>query len=261
MLSGTWPNSPAVLFAPRSSLPSTAIPTPTPSETFTNATGPSTGTSPLSAHTCARMHAFTEFSTTTGSRVAALSGPTRSTSRQPSVGEYLRRPPVMSTRPETATPTPTHDPKAGLSASVRVIRAPSSVTSARGRRPVGNSMTGISGWPSRSVARNAVWLALMSTATAHRWRVSMYRCVGLRPPLLSPFAPSTTRPARSRSFTIRLTAPGRSPISRARSAREIGCFSRTRFSEICRLISRDVPRLAMRKSAELIRRMSLAAQC
>src|SRR5262245_29973170 len=66
MLSATWPNSPAMLFAPRTSLPSTAIPTPTPSDTFTNATGPSTGASPVTAHTCPRMHAFTEFSTTTG---------------------------------------------------------------------------------------------------------------------------------------------------------------------------------------------------
>ena len=47
-----------------------AIPTPTPSETLTNTTGPSTGWSPLTAQTCARMQAFTEFSSDTGGPVA-----------------------------------------------------------------------------------------------------------------------------------------------------------------------------------------------
>ena len=87
MLSGTCPSSPAALCAPRSSLPSTAMPTPTPSETLTNATGPSTGASPRTAHTCPSMQAFIEFSTTTGSFVAAFSGSRSSTSRQPRVGE------------------------------------------------------------------------------------------------------------------------------------------------------------------------------
>ena len=173
MLSGTWPNSPAMLFAPRTSLPSTAMPTPTPSDTFTNATGPSTGASPVTDHTWARMHAFTEFSTTTGSRVAALSGATRSTSRQPSVGEYMRRLPARSTMPETTTPMPMHSPKPGWSLSSARMRVASSFTRAAGRRRVGNSSTSISGCPSRSVTIIEVWLALMSTATAQRRRVSM----------------------------------------------------------------------------------------
>src|SRR5262245_11597640 len=45
-------------------------------------------------------------------------------------------------------------------------------------------------------------------------------------------------------------------MSRARSAREIGCFSRTRLSAIWRLISREVPRRAMRNEEGWIRRMS-----
>src|SRR6185436_5761229 len=43
---------------------------------------------------------------------------------------------------------------------------------------------------------------------------------------------------------MRVTAPRRTSIARARSAREIGCRARTRFSTMLRLISRDVPRVA-----------------
>ena len=53
------------------------------------------------------------------------------------------------------------------------MRRASSFTSASGRRPVGNSSTSSSGWPSRSVTRIDVRLALMSTASAQRRRVSM----------------------------------------------------------------------------------------
>ena len=98
MLSGTWPNSPAMLCAPRSSLPSIAMPTPTPSETFTNATGPSTGTSPVTAHTWASTHAFTEFSTTTGSRSPACSG-VDAGPRRASPGSASTEPPARPGRP------------------------------------------------------------------------------------------------------------------------------------------------------------------
>ena len=70
MLRPMWPNSPALLCAPRSSCPSIAMPTPTPSEAFTNATGPSTGACPRTAQTWASTQAFTSFSTTTGSPIA-----------------------------------------------------------------------------------------------------------------------------------------------------------------------------------------------
>ena len=125
MFSGTWPNSPAVLCAPRSSFPSTAMPTPTPSDTLTNATGPSTGASPLTAHTWPSTQAFVEFSTTTGSWVAALSGCTRSTSRQPRVGENRSRPAGVDEARQG-------DPHAHAGAEVRVVR-PASSRSPRSR--------------------------------------------------------------------------------------------------------------------------------
>src|SRR5918995_1637818 len=104
----------------------------------------------------------------------------------------------------------------------------------------------------------------MSSAIAQRRLVSMYRCRGLRPRLVSPFesgnaccvfGPSNTCFVRIRSSISRVIAPVRTPMSRARSAREIGCRERTRLSAICRLISRCVPRRAIRKPVGLIRRM------
>ncbi len=106
----------------------------------------------------------------------------------------------------------------------------------------------------------AVRLALTSTAATHRRLVSMWRCMGLRPRGLSPLAPSKTRPTSSSSSTRRLTTPRRTPMRRASSARETGCFDRIRLSAICRLISREVPRRAMRNVVGLIRR-TLSGDC
>ena len=70
MSSGTWPNSPAPLRAPRTSWPSSAMPTPTPSDAFTNTTGPSAAVL-RTAQSWASIDALTLFSTTTGSPVAS----------------------------------------------------------------------------------------------------------------------------------------------------------------------------------------------
>ena len=51
------------------------------------------------------------------------------------------------------------------------------------------------------------------------------------------------------------TAPRLTPMARARSAREIGWWARTRFSTMRLLISRLVPRVATLKRAGLMRRM------
>ena len=60
------------------------------------------------------------------------------------------------------------------------MAAATSRTSSCGSRAVGISTTSTSGWPSRSARSRDVWLALTSTATTQRRRVSMCRCIGLR---------------------------------------------------------------------------------
>ena len=60
----------------------------------------------------------------------------------------------------------------------------------------------------------------------------------------------------SRSLTMRVTAARLTPIARARSAREIGWWVRTRFRTMRLLISRLVPRVATLKRDGLMRRMT-----
>ncbi len=52
-----------------------------------------------------------------------------------------------------------------------------------------------------------------------------------------------------------VTAPRVTPMALARSAREIGCWARTRLSAILRLMSRDVPCLATLNRLGSIRRI------
>ena len=248
------PNSPAPLRAPRTSWPSSAIPTPTPSEAFTNTTGPSAAVL-LTAHSCASTEALTLFSTTTGRPVASCSGSRSETSSQPRVGARSSRPASMSTRPQIETPMPRHSPTTSLAASRSEMQAASAGTISAASTGVASSCNGRSGCPSRLDTWTSVRLALMSTATTHRWRVSRNRYCGLRPRLLSPFSPSKICWVSSRSCTRRLIAPRRTPIRRASSAREIGWRVRTRFRAICRLISLEVPRWAIRNSVGSIRRI------
>ena len=256
MLSGMCPNSPAPLRAPRTSCPSSAIPTPTPSDTLTNTTGPSAAVL-RTAQSWARTDALTLFSTTTGRPVASCSGSRSETSPHPRVGARRTRPCSVSTRPAIETPIPRHSPTASLSASTAATASASRGTTSEASAGVGNCSSGRSGCPSRSETSTSVRLALMSMATTHRWRVSRNRYWGLRPRLVSPLAPSKICWVSSRSCTSRLIAPRRTPISRASSAREIGCRVRTRLSAIWRLISRDVPRWAIRNSVGLMRRIGV----
>ncbi len=54
-----------------------------------------------------------------------------------------------------------------------------------------------------------------------------------------------------------VTAPRLTPMVRARSAREIGWWARTRFSTIWLLMAREVPRVAMLNLEVLILRIWL----
>src|SRR5215203_1345739 len=66
------------------------------------------------------------------------------------------------------------------------------------------------------------------------------------------------RPSPRRSLTIKVTAPRRTSIARARSAREIGWRARTRFKTMLRLISREVARVATVNREGLTRRICIS---
>ena len=258
MLSGTCPNSPATLCAPRSSLPSTAMPdADAVGDVHERDRAVHRGVAPHRPHLpehAGLRRVLDHDRQVRGRLAAAREGPRRASPGSGRTRAARWRPPAPRPRPRRRR---TRRPPGGPRAGGR-WRAATSLTSGCGRRRVGNSATSRRGWPSRSVSRRDVWLALTSTASTHRRRVSMCRCMGLRPRRLSPLAPSKTSPASRSSSTRRLIAPRRTPMRRASSARETGCFDRIRLSAICRLISREVPRRAIRNAVGLIRRMASA---
>jgi len=128
------------------------------------------------------------------------------------------------------------------------MRRASSLTNPRGSRSVGKLTSGVSSRPMRSVRARSVRVARTSTAAAQRPRESKCSSVGLRPREASPAAPSRTMPWAMSSLTIRPTALRCMPITRARAAREMGWWARSRLRTICRLMAREVLRVAIRRS-------------
>ena len=259
MLIDTCPNSPALLFAPRSSCPSIAMPTPTPSEAFTNATGPSTGACPRTAQTWASTQAFTSFSTTTGSSSAAASG-ARSSRSLPA----QRRRVAQAAAVEVHEPGH-HDADAQALAELRVLGRAAARASAPG--------------PSRSPAAGRAHREFLDVeqrvaerighqdeqaARAHvdreRAVAAASRCRGgaaCGHACSRPWRPRTPASSGSGPSTSRLTAPRRTPISRARSAREMGCV---RADQIERDLAVDLARRPTpgdTESVGLIRRIPL----
>ncbi len=208
---------------PRSSSPWIMTPTPTPSDTLTNTRSPGRRPPRRAWPRPARARRRDRSSRSApASPVAAASGSRRFTLRQPSVGacricivdsldhaghddaDAFDRPDVRVFGAQRLDPLGERGDK-----RLRIARGP-------------DLTTPLTGLPSRSVSRTNVLLARTSTATTARRRESMYRNVGLRPRIVSPVAPSTTSLCFRRSLTMRVTTPRRTPMVRARSAREIG---------------------------------------
>src|SRR5262245_46378849 len=95
----------------------------------------------------------------------------------------------------------------------------------------------------------------MSTATLDPCSVLMNSSVGLRPRAIWPVCPSTMWRSASSSSTRRPIAPRRIFIRRARSAREIGWWLPISVSAICRLMCREVRRVATWNRFGSIRRI------
>src|SRR5262245_21337417 len=95
----------------------------------------------------------------------------------------------------------------------------------------------------------------MSTATLDPFSVLMKRSVGLRPRAICAVCPSTMWRSASSSSTSRPMAPRRIFIRRARSAREIGWWLPISVSAICRLMCREVRRVATWNRFGSIRRI------
>ena len=123
------------------------------------------------------------------------------------------------------------------------MRPASACTSSSGREGVASSSVA-SGRPLKSASMICVSDSRTSTATASRSCARTCSSVGLRPRGDAPVAPSTSSPCSISSFTSGVTMPRATSIRRARSAREIGWYSRTRFRTIWRLISLVVVRVA-----------------
>ena len=236
MLSGTWPNSPAMLWRPRRTSPLTTTPTPRPSDTLTKTKSPRDG-QVLAHRPQLRERAR-------AARVLDLHGQAgRGGDRRADVAvlpaerrgvDHARGRAIDHARHDDADALAPHAWRVRGEQAIDDLREPP-----RERPRVAHGLERPRcrrcGRPIRSASRTYDSLTRRSTAITTRREALTCRKVGLRPRWVveESVAPSTSRPSSMRRLTSSVTAPRATFIARARSAREMGWCARTRFSTIC----------------------------